>query len=312
MKTVFFGSPATALPSLEALLSAGHTVELVVTQPDKPAGRGRRPAASAVKALALERGLPVIEPARIRTDAAALERITAAAPDVNVVVAYGQIIPRAVHYFPRFHSLNVHFSLLPAYRGAAPVQRAVLAGDAETGVTIIELDDRMDEGDILAVERTPLGPRETAAALEARLAVLGARLLVATLGRIDAIERLDQDDARATLAPKVLKEEGRLDWSMPAPVLDRRVLALGDRPGTYTFFRGRRLNVLAGHVPEGAGREAGEPGRILSVGRSGIAVACGGGTAFLIEQVRPEGKGPMTAHAFSLGTRLSPGDLLGK
>lgn len=311
MKTVFFGSPAAALPSLEALLAAGHGVELVVTQPDRPAGRGRRLTPSPVKALALEKGLPVIEPARIRTDAAALERITAAGPDVNIVVAYGQIIPRAVHYFPRYHSLNVHFSLLPAYRGAAPVQRTVLAGDAETGVTIIELDDRMDEGDILAVERTPVGPRETAAALEARLAVLGARLLVTTLGRIDMAERLDQDETKATLAPKVLKEEGRLDWTAPASILDRKVLALADRPGTFTSFKGRRLGVLEGRVSNAFVPPGVAPGRVLSVGKPGVAVSCGGGTAFLVERVQPEGKGPMTAHAFSLGAKLSPGDPLG-
>lgn len=312
MKTVFFGSPAAARPSLEALLAAGHTVELVVTQPDKPAGRGRRLAPSAVKALALEKGLPVIEPARIRTDAAALERITAAGPDVNVVVAYGQIIPRAIHYFPRYHSLNVHFSLLPKYRGAAPVQWTVLNGDAETGVSIIELDDRMDEGDILAVERTPLGPRETAAALEDRLAVLGARLLITTLGRIDAVSRIRQDHALATLAPKVRKEDGRLDWARSADEIDRRVLALAARPGTYTSFGGRRLGVLEGRIWNASDLSGAAPGRVLSVGKPGIAAACADGTAFLIEKVRPEGKGDMTAHAFSLGAKLSPGDLLGE
>jgi methionyl-tRNA formyltransferase len=312
MKTVFFGSPAAALPSLEAVLAAGHTVELVVTQPDKPAGRGRRLTPSPVKSLALEKGLPVIEPARIRTDAAALERITAAGPDVNVVVAYGQIIPRAVHYFPRYHSLNVHFSLLPKYRGAAPVQWTVLNGDAETGVSIIELDDRMDEGDILAVERTPVGPRETAAALEDRLAVQGARLLVTTLSRIDTVPHLRQDHALATLAPKVRKEDGRLDWARPADEIDRRVLALADRPGTYTSFGGLRLSVLEGRIWYASVPADERTGRILSVGKPGIAVGCGGGTAFLIEKVRPEGKGDMTAHAFSLGAKLSPGDLLGE
>ncbi|NLH76428.1 MAG: methionyl-tRNA formyltransferase [Acidobacteria bacterium] len=338
MKTVFFGSPAAALPSLEAVLAAGHTVELVVTQPDKPAGRGRRLTPSPVKALALEKGLPVIEPARIRTDAAALERITAARPDVNLVVAYGQIIPRAVHYFPPYHSLNVHFSLLPKYRGAAPVQWTVLNGDAETGVSVIELDDRMDEGDILAVERTPVGPRETAAALEDRLAVLGARLLVTTLSRIDTVPHLRQNHALATLAPKVRKEDGRLDWARPADEIDRRVLALADRPGTYTSVQGRRMNVLQGQalgsiegywpirpldrqgavrrmVRGTAGRAqamAAPPGTVIWIDKPGLDVACGDGTAFLIEKVRPEGKGDMTAHAFSLGAKLSPGDLLGE
>ncbi|HSA95412.1 MAG TPA: methionyl-tRNA formyltransferase, partial [Acidobacteriota bacterium] len=146
MKTVFFGSPEAALPSLEALLAAGHSVELVVTQPAKPAGRGRRLRPSAVRAFADAHGLPAIEPAKIRTDEGARERIVAAGPEVNVVVAYGQIIPHGIHYFPRHHSLNVHFSLLPKYRGAAPVQGTVLNGDVESGVTIIELNDRMDEG----------------------------------------------------------------------------------------------------------------------------------------------------------------------
>ncbi len=308
MKAVFFGSPDAALPSLEALLAAGHSVELVVTQPDRPAGRGRRLVPSAVKAFALEHNLAVIEPARIRTDDEALARIRAAGPDVNVVVAYGQIIPRSVHYFPRYHSLNVHFSLLPKYRGAAPVQRAVLNGDAGSGVTIIELDDRMDEGDILAAERVVVGPRETALSLETRLAEIGGRLLVATLARIDSLERVDQDDALATLAPKVRKEEGRLAWTDPAPALDRKVLALGDRPGVFALYRGKRIAILRSRVLEDLRPVAAEPGRIAAVGQSGLAIACGQGTVLLLEEVRPEGRSSMSAHAFSLGTKLSPGD----
>jgi len=316
MKTVFFGSPAAALPSLEAVLAAGHTVELVVTQPDKPAGRGRRLLPSAVKAFAAERRLPVIEPAKIRTDEAAQERIVAAGPDVNIVVAYGQIIPHAVHFFPRHHSLNVHFSLLPKYRGAAPVQWTVLNGDAESGVTIIELDDRMDEGDILAQERVAVAPRETAPALETRLAELGARLLVSTLARLDGIPRVKQDDSLATLAPKIRKADGHIVWSETAAAIDRRVLALADRPGAFTFYRGKRLNILRGHpvgtagpVPGAPGRGPG-PGAILAVGKAGLAVACDAGTAYVIEELQPEGKGMMSAHAFSLGARLAPGDSL--
>jgi len=311
MKTVFFGSPPAALPSLGALIDAGHTVELVVTQPDKPAGRGRRLVPSAVKTFAGERGLPVIEPVRIRTDPEALERIRAAGPDVNIVVAYGQILPRDIHYFPRFHSLNVHFSLLPKYRGAAPVQRAVLNGDTETGVTVIELDDRMDEGDILACEKVDVGPRETALVLETRLATLGARLLVETLGRIDTVSRVKQDGACATLAPKVRKEEGRIDWAEPARTVERKVLALGDRPGTYTISRGKRMNVLRGRALEAGPPAAAAPGRIVALGKAGLAVACGAGTSYLVEELQPEGKGPMSAYAFSLGARLNPGDSLG-
>jgi methionyl-tRNA formyltransferase len=309
MKTVFFGSPAAALPSLRGLLDAGHSVELVVTQPDKPAGRGRRLVPSAVKAFALERRIPVIEPARIRTDESAAARIRAAGPDVNIIVAYGQIIPNAVHYFPRRHSLNVHFSLLPRYRGAAPVQWTVLNGDAESGVTIIELNDRMDEGDVLAQERVPVGPRETARALESRLAELGTRLLVATLACVDTIARVKQDDGLASLAPKIRKEDGRISWTDTADTVDRKVLALADRPGVFTHFGGKRINILAGRPLESE-RTGSVPGRVLSVGKAGLAVVCGGGSAYLVEELQPEGKGVMSAHAFSLGTKISPGDAL--
>jgi methionyl-tRNA formyltransferase len=334
MKIVFFGSPPAALPSLEALLRAGHSVELVVTQPAKPAGRGRRLAPSAVKAFAVERDLPVVEPAKIRTDEAARDRIVAAGADLNVVVAYGQIIPRSIHYSPPLHSLNVHFSLLPKYRGAAPVQWTVLNGDPESGVTIMELDDRMDEGDILAQERVALEPRETAAALEKRLATLGARLLVESLERIDNLPHIKQDDAQATLAPKIRKEDGLIAWTDAASAIDRRVLALADRPGVFTFVKGRRMNILRGralgplesywpvilHNPFGdRGRgtdslrraKAAEPGAIVWIDNPGIEVACGGGSAYLIEELRPEGRGPMSAHAFSLGTKLAPGDRFG-
>lgn len=314
MRIVFFGSPAAALPSLESLLAAGHTVELVVTQPDKPAGRGRKFAPSAVKAFALAHGIPVIEPARIRTDEPALERIRAAGPDVNVVVAYGQIIPHAVHYFPRHHSLNVHFSLLPKYRGAAPVQWTVLHGDAESGVTIIELDDRMDEGDILAQERVDVGPRESASALETRLALLGAGLLVSMLVRIDRLPRVKQDDSAVTLAPKIRKEDGRLSWAETAGVIDRRVLALAERPGVFTHIGGKRVNIVRGRVVESAecapSDATADPGTVLRVGKAGLEVACGAETSYLIEELRPEGKGVMSAHAFSLGTKIAPGDTL--
>ena len=310
MKTVFFGSPAAAITSVRRLLDAGHSVELIVTQPDKPAGRGRKSAPSAVKAFALERRIPVIEPARIRTDEAILERVRAAQPDVNVVVAYGQIIPHAVHSLPPHRSLNVHFSLLPKYRGAAPVQWTVLNGDAETGVTIIELNDRMDQGDILAQERVDVGPRETALALETRLAALGAELLVGTLERIGTIVPVRQDDTLASLAPKIGKEDRRLSWADRAETIDRKVLALADRPGVFTHFGGKRINVLGGRVVEAAEKAAG-PGLVLGLGKAGLTVACGGATAYMIEALQPEGKKVMSAYAFSLGVRIAAGDSLG-
>jgi methionyl-tRNA formyltransferase len=310
MKIVFFGSPAAALPSLRGLIDAGHSVELVVTQPDRPAGRGRKLQPSAVKAFAVKRGISVIEPAKIRTNEPALERIRAVGPDVNIVVAYGQIIPNAIHVLPGHRSLNVHFSLLPKYRGAAPVQWTILNGDAESGVTIIELNDRMDEGDILAMKRIPVGPRETARELEERLAGLGAALLLETIEHIDGFSRICQDNSLATPAPKIKKEDGRIRWEDAAPAVDRRVRALADRPGAYTFFKGRRIGILRGRNLETA--SAGQaPGTVLTVGKDGLTVACGGGTAYLVEELQPEGKGPMAAYVFSLGTKIDPGDCLG-
>jgi methionyl-tRNA formyltransferase len=315
MRIVFFGSPAAALPSLEALLAAGHEIALVVTQPDKPAGRGRRLTPSAVKSQAAARGIPVVEPARLRTDTAAAERIRAARPEVNVVVAYGQIIPHDIHAFPRYRSLNVHFSLLPAWRGAAPVQWAVLEGDAESGVTVMELNDRMDEGDILAQERVAVRPRESAAALEARLAAIGARLLVGTLERIEEIPHLPQDPSRASLAPKIRKEDGLVSWADTAGVIDRKVLALADRPGVFTRIKGRRVNILRGRALETPAcpspKAPPDPGTVLSIGKAGLEVACGAATSYLIEELQPEGKAAMPAYAFSLGARIVPGDVIG-
>jgi methionyl-tRNA formyltransferase len=309
MRTVFFGSPAAALPSLRRLLNGGHSVELAITQPDKPAGRGRQMTPSAVKAFALEHGIPVMEPVRIRGDDSVLPRIQEVRPDVHVVVAYGQIIPAPIIYFPRYHSLNVHFSLLPKYRGAAPVQWAVLNGEEETGVTIIELNEKMDEGDILAQLRTPIGPRETAGELETRLAVTGADLLLETLGRIDVLRPVPQDHGRASLAPKIQKEDGRIDWSEVSAVIDRKVRALAERPGTFTFFRGQRLQIHRGHDLD-ARWEGREPGEIVSCGKDGLKVACGQANGYLIEVLQPEGKTPMSAFGFSNGANIKMGELL--
>jgi len=306
MRIVFFGSPAAALPTLGRLIGAGHAVVLVVTQPDKPAGRGRRLASSPVKAFALEHGIPTFEPARIRKDESALGRVHEARPDVNVVVAYGQIIPGPIIDLPRRHSLNVHFSLLPKYRGAAPVARAILAGDPESGVTVIELNEKMDEGDILAKVRTPVGPRETASELEARLAGLGADLLLETLERIDTVGRIPQDHSLATLAPKIRVEEARIDWTETAEKVDRRVRAMSSRPGAFTFFRGRRLIVRRG-LNLDVRKPGVRPGEVLAVRKEGIRTAGGEATIYLIESLQPEGKTAMTAHAFSLGAGIAPG-----
>jgi methionyl-tRNA formyltransferase len=306
MRIAFFGSPDAALPTLNRLIEAGHSIELVVTQPDRPAGRGRKLTPCPVKRLAAERGFPVVQPQRVRKDEGFLERLGEARPDVNVVVAFGQIMPASVIYLPRFRSLNVHFSLLPRYRGASPVSWAILRGEPRTGVTIFELDERMDEGDVLAMEATDIGARETARELESRLAVIGAGLMARTLETIDAAPRVPQNHAEATLAPKLRKEDGLIDWTADADAVDRRVRAFDPWPTAFSFLCGHRVIIRRGRpLPGSMGTQG--PGTVLASGKAGMDVACGGGTAYRIERLRPEGKSEMEAHAYALGGNVPPG-----
>jgi methionyl-tRNA formyltransferase len=236
------------VPSLRALLAAGHKVRLVVTQPDKPGNR-MKVTPPPVKVAAQALGLEVYQPQRIR-DPEAVERLKRLAPDVLVVVAYGQIIPPSVLSIPKRGAVNVHASLLPRHRGAAPVAHALLAGDRETGVTIMRMDEQLDHGPILAVRKTVIDPAEDAVKLTGRLAEIGAELLVATLARMENVKEVEQDHARATLAPRLRREDGELEWEIGALEIDRRVRALQPWPGvTLPTYRGR-VKVLSGHVEE--------------------------------------------------------------
>ncbi len=310
MRIAFFGSPEASLPTLRRLLAAGHSIELVVTQPDKPAGRGRKLTPCPVKRFAVANGLPVAQPVRVRKDEGFLERLAAARPDVNVVVAYGQIMPVPVIDLPRHRSLNVHFSLLPRYRGASPVAWAILRGESKTGVTIFELNERMDEGDVLAAEETDIGPRETARDLEARLAEMGAALMARTLANIDSARRIPQSHAEAILAPKLRKEDGLIDWSADAEETDQKVRAFDPWPVAYSFVGGVRVQILGG-LPLNERIEGQKPGTVVSADKTGVAVACGHGSLYRIERLRPEGKAEMDAHAFALGGHIHPGDIFG-
>jgi methionyl-tRNA formyltransferase len=306
MRVVFFGSPASALPSLSRLLEDGHRVELVVTQPDRPAGRGRALSPSAVKRFARERGLALFQPERVRKDPRSLELLQSVRPDIGVVVAFGQILPREVIDLPRWHTINVHFSLLPKYRGAAPVAWAILRGESRTGVTVFELNERMDEGDILSRREVEILPRENAGELETRLAGLGAELLSETLARRDSLELVPQDHGAATYAPKLDKEEGRLEWHKPAAAIDRQVRAFSPRPSAFTFLAGRRLQVSRGRpVAEPAGKAS--FGEIAAVGAEGLRVCCAEGTVYLVERVKPENRKEMAASDFGRGARLEAG-----
>lgn len=311
MRIVFFGSPESALPSLRRILSDGHRVELVITQPDKPAGRGQALAMSPVKRFALEHALPLHQPEKIRKDPQGLELLQAIQPDISVVVAFGQIMPSAVIYLPRLHTVNMHFSILPKYRGASPVAWALLQGETRTGITIFELDEKMDEGDVLLNREVDIQPDENTGTLEKRLAEVGAGLLSETLAKRESLHLVPQDHGAATYAPKLKKEDGRINWSETAVIVDRKVRAFTPWPSAFTFLDGNRLQVSRGKPLEGerAGREV--PGRILSVTKEGLRVSCGQGTVFLIARLKPENRGEMSAFDFSRGRKIENGASLG-
>jgi methionyl-tRNA formyltransferase len=278
------------VPSLRALHRAGHDVALVVTQPDRPGNRMRL-TPPAVKVAARELGLEVFQPERIRAPEA-VDRLAALGPELAVVVAYGQIIPRSVLAIPPRGVLNVHGSLLPRHRGAAPIAHAILSGDTVTGVTIMQMDEQLDHGPILAMRETTIGPREDAAALAERMAAMGAELLVATVARLDEITPVEQDHAAATVAPKLAKQDGDLDWDLDAGELDRRVRGLHPWPGVTLPLAGERIKVLRGRPMEGSG----VPGEVLRVGRDGVEVAAGRGS-YLLEEVQPPGRRAMAPQA---------------
>jgi len=307
MKLVFFGSPAIALVSLKRIIEEGHRIELVISQPDKPTGRGKKLIPTPLKRFAQDLNIPVYQPVKIRKDQIALEKIKKINPDLNVVVAYGQIIPSSIIFLPKYNSINVHFSLLPKYRGASPIQWALLNGERKTGVTIFELNERMDEGDILAKEEVDIHPEEGASELEARLAQKGAELLVKTIAKIGKIKPQKQDHSQATYAPRIKKEDGRIKWEKNAIFIERLVKAYTPWPSAYTFLADRRIKILKGKKEAFKGQSS-SPGEILEVKKKGIEVCCGDASVFLIENLQPENKKPMSAYSFSLGAKIRPGD----
>src|SRR4051812_27578517 len=254
MRLVFLGTPAFAVPTLERIVEAGHEVVMVVTQPDRPRGRGGKSAAPPVKEAALRLGLPVYQPERVRRPEA-VERLRQRAVDAMVVVGYGQIIPQVVIDLAPVGIINVHASLLPKYRGAAPIQWAIVNGETRTGVTTMRIDAGLDTGDMLLKAETEIDPEETAVELGKRLAVLGADLLVQTLSGLAACSIVPekQDNAQATYAPLIKKEDGRLDWSQSALAIHNRVRGLQPWPGAFTTFRGQPLHIWRSRVAPGAG-----------------------------------------------------------
>lgn len=304
MRLVYMGTPDFAVPALRALIEAGHEIAAVYSQPPRPAGRGQREQRSPVHEFAASRDIPVRTPVSLKNDEAQRE-FAALNADVAVVAAYGLILPQAVLDAPKHGCLNIHASLLPRWRGAAPIQRALLAGDAETGITIMQMDVGLDTGAALLKEATAITPADTGQTLHDRLSEIGGRLIVDALARLDRLTPVPQPAEGVTYAAKLTKDEGRLDWTKPAAALARQVRAFDPWPGAWFEHRGERIKVLAAHE---LGTDANAaPGVILD---GNATVACGSGALQLARLQRP-GKGPLAAGDFLRGFALPPGTTIG-
>lgn len=310
MRLIFAGTPAFALPSLEIVHTAGHELVAVYTQPDRPAGRGRKLTPSPVKEYALAHGLPVYQPARLRGEEETLRAMRA---DAMIVAAYGLLLPPAVLAVPRYGCINVHASLLPRWRGAAPVARAIEAGDTETGATIMQMEEGLDTGPILLEAPMAILDTDTAASLERRLADLGAQTLRTALERLRArdLTPYPQNDARACYAPKLQKAEAPIDWSLPALALHRKVRALNPWPVASTTWRGLTLRIWGvGALSPGSERAGTPPGTVVDVRTDGVIVQTGAGLLTLTELQAP-GARVLPVGEFINGTAIRPGDRLG-
>ena len=307
MRLVFMGTAAFAVPSLEALVSTGHEVAAVVTQPDRPAGRGRNLRASPVKEAALVTGIDVYQPESLKSDDAvrAFQRLN---PDLLVVVAYGKIIPAWLREIPEHGAINVHGSLLPRYRGAAPVQWAIARGESETGVCTMAIDAGLDTGPVFDCESTEIGPNETASEVSARLSALGARLLVRTIQAVvrgDAAPR-PQNDALATMAPSLRKEDGRIRWELPAQTIHNAVRAFRPWPSVAVAFRGTPCRILETRCGSGTVAAA-DPGAIGLTGGK-LQVCCGDARLLEVVHLQLENRKAVSGPDFARGVRLQPGD----
>lgn len=309
MRIVFMGTPESAVPSLRRLVDDGHEIVAVWTQPDKPAGRGNKLHQSPVKESALRRNLTIHQPQKIKTSEAK-ELFASHKADVAVVVAYGRILPPEFLRAPKHGCINVHFSLLPKYRGAAPVNWAIVNGETKTGVTTMKIVEELDAGPILLQRPTDIQADETAPELLARLAEIGADLTSETLFHLNDIEPKLQIDEQATLAPMLKREDGLIDWSIDAYAIARRVRGFQPWPHAYTQFRTQRLIIWAA-TPEWIEQLRFTPGQVIEAGRHRLIVACGDGTALRLIEVQLQDSRRMSAQDFLNGAHLKVGDLLG-
>jgi len=304
LRTVFMGTPDFALQTLQGLIDAGCNLVGVYTQPDRPKGRGKQLAAPPVKELALQHGIPVFQPQKLRQPEAVAE-LEALTPDLIVVVAYGQILPKSVLDIPEYGCINVHASLLPRYRGAAPINKAIIDGETETGITTMYMDVGLDTGDMLVKKSLSIGAEETAGDLHDRLALLGRETMEETLRQLcdGTLQREVQDDTRSSYAPMMKKEDGRIDWSRPAIEVHNQVRGLDPWPGAYTSLNGELLK-LARTSPDASGEAP--PGTVIAADRDGVRIACGSGS-LLVRELQLAGRKRLGAADFLRGCTLEPG-----
>ncbi len=310
MRIVFMGTPEFAVPSLNSLLRSAHTVVGVVTQPDRPKGRGQELATSPIKQLAEQNNIPILQPLKMK-DPEFLASLAAWKPDLIVVAAFGRILPKVILDLPSRGCINVHASLLPRYRGAGPIQWAIIRGEQETGITTMLMDEGMDTGAILLQERLPIAPNDTAGTLSAKLAEVGGRLLVDTLAQFErgTLVPKPQDHTRATMAPLLKKEDGLLDWTLPALELANRVRGLSPWPGAYTYLGDDRWVIWTASAQDRSA--AGEPpGTVLSATKEGLLVATGSGL-LCITEFQPANSRRMSVAQYLTGHALAPGLRLG-
>ena len=307
LRIAFFGTPEFAVPSLRTLLAGSDLVVGVVCQPDKPAGRGQRVTVPPVKQVALEAHVPVLQPEKLRPPQF-LESLRQCAPDLIVVAAYGRILPKTVLDLPRLGCINVHGSLLPKYRGAAPIQWAILRGEVVTGITIMQMNEHMDAGDVLLQRETRIGEDETYGELQARLADLGARALMEAIAQIHAgtLRAQAQCEEEVTLAPMIAKENGRIDWTQPAVVVARMVRAFNPWPSAFTLLDGKLLKIHRAHV---RGASAAAPGSVVQA-QGDLAVATGAGM-LILDELQLEGRKRLSAAEFGRGGAIKVGTILG-
>ncbi|MBB1299493.1 methionyl-tRNA formyltransferase [Pseudoalteromonas sp. SR41-7] len=310
LRIIFAGTPDFAARHLKALIQSEHQIVGVYSQPDRPAGRGKKLKASEVKELALEHNLPVFQPQSLKNDEA-LAELTSLNADIMIVVAYGLILPKAILEAPRLGCLNVHGSILPRWRGAAPIQRAIWAGDEQTGVTIMQMDEGLDTGDMLHISRCPISTTETSASLYTKLAELGPDALIETINKLanGEITPEPQNDELANYAKKLSKEEANIDWSMSALQIERNIRSFNPWPMCFTQMGGQTVKIHQAQVM----LQSGDPGQILSSDKNGVVVACGE-HALCITQLQPQGKKPMAINDFLNGRSdwVTPGTILGE